>query len=74
MGNHIVDFVCFEKKLVIEVDGGQHAIDADKDAQRDKWLQEQGFTVLRFWNTDVLKNLEGVMEHIYDCCQENTLS
>ena len=47
IGKYIVDFVCFEKKLVVEVDGGQHA-DTDRDRERDRWLAEQGFQVLRF--------------------------
>lgn len=54
IGRYIVDFVNFEKKVVIEVDGGQHA-DADealKDKRRDNWLISQGFEVLRFWDND----------------------
>jgi Protein of unknown function (DUF559) len=60
-GPYIVDFVCLEKRLVIEIDGGQHAEDANYDSNRDAWLREQGFIVLRFWNNDVLKNTDGVM-------------
>jgi very-short-patch-repair endonuclease len=58
IGKYIVDFVCFEKHLVIEVDGGQHA-DSMADQQRTRWLEDQGFRVLRFWNNDVLKNTSG---------------
>lgn len=70
IGNFIVYFVTYEKRLVIELDGGQHA---EKDGQardkrRDEWLNSQGFRVLRFWNTDVLQNLEGVMETIRETC------
>jgi very-short-patch-repair endonuclease len=54
IGKYIVDFVCFEKNLVIEVDGGQHA-DNETDRLRTRWLENQGFRVLRFWNNDVLK-------------------
>lgn len=61
IGRYIVDFVCFEKKLVIEVDGGQHNQN-QKDVQRDGWLKSQGFEVVRFWNNDVLGNLDGVFE------------
>ena len=61
IGRHIVDFVCFEKKLVIEVDGGQHNQN-QKDVRRDEWLKSQGFEVMRFWNNDVLRNLDGVFE------------
>jgi very-short-patch-repair endonuclease len=64
LGNYIVDFVCFSKKLIIEVDGGQHAIEADKDQERDNWLMSQGFKVLRFWSNEVLGNPEGIIESI----------
>jgi very-short-patch-repair endonuclease len=60
IGRYIVDFVCFDAKLVVELDGGQHADALDEDAIRDAWLGSQGFTVLRFWNNDVLSNLDGV--------------
>src|SRR5687767_8245005 len=63
LGRFVVDFVCFESKLVVEVDGGQHA-DNRRDADRDRYFVEQGYRVLRFWNTDVLKNLEGVLIRI----------
>ena len=64
IGDYIVDFVCFEKKLVIELDGGQHAIEREKDRLRDSRLAKEGFVVLRFWNNDVMQNLEGVLETI----------
>ncbi len=66
IGKYIVDFVCFAKKIVIELDGSQHA-DVDnklKDKIRDRWLGSQGFIVLRFWDNDVLKNIEGVWGEI----------
>jgi very-short-patch-repair endonuclease len=59
-----VDFACFEARLVIEVDGGQHAVEQQKDKERDAWLGSQGFQVLRFWNHEVLGNIDGVMETI----------
>jgi very-short-patch-repair endonuclease len=59
MGPFIADFVCFDARLVIEVDGGQHA-DSVSDARRDRWFAANRFRVLRFWNNDVLSNLEGV--------------
>jgi len=62
IGRYIVDFVCFEKRLVVEVDGGQHG--GSYDDERDRWLNMQGFRVLRFWNNEVLKNIEGVLEVI----------
>jgi very-short-patch-repair endonuclease len=64
LGNYIVDFVCLQKRLIIEVDGGQHAQEVNRDAVRDAWLREQGFIILRFWNNDVLKNMDGVMTKI----------
>jgi very-short-patch-repair endonuclease len=66
LGHYIGDFICLEKRLVIEVDGGQYAEQGDYDARRDAWLREQGFTVLRFWNNDVLKNFEGVIAKIFE--------
>ena len=57
----VVDFVYREKKLVIEVDGGQHA-ESDADQMRDAVLREAGYRVLRFWNNDVMKNKNGVLE------------
>ncbi|HEV8719793.1 MAG TPA: DUF559 domain-containing protein [Candidatus Binatia bacterium] len=64
LGRYIVDFVCLEKRMIIEVDGGQHAEDANYDTDRDAWLRNQGFVILRFWNNDVLKNIDGVLEVI----------
>ena len=61
IGNYIADFVCFDKGLIVELDGGQHATDIEKDKQRDDWLRSEGFEVARFWNTDVFENIEGVM-------------
>jgi very-short-patch-repair endonuclease len=64
IGPYIIDFVTFEKKLIIELDGGQHAIEREKDEKRDAWLKEQGYEVLRFWDNQVLENLDGVLEVI----------
>ncbi len=63
LGKYIVDFVCFEAKLVIELDGGQH-FDSAQDRLRDDWLRGQGYEVLRFWNNDVLGQTELVLERI----------
>ena len=63
IGRYVADFACFDRKIVVEVDGGQHADNA-YDPRRDAWLTEQGFQVLRFWNNDVLKNTRGVLEVI----------
>jgi very-short-patch-repair endonuclease len=64
MGSYVVDFVCVERRLIIELDGGQHAEQENYDQHRDAWLRGQGYTVLRFWNNDVMQNLEGVLEKI----------
>jgi very-short-patch-repair endonuclease len=64
IGQYIVDFVCFERKLIIELDGGQHALQQDQDQKRESWFREQGFRTLRFWNNEVLGNIEGVLEVI----------
>lgn len=63
IGKYIVDFVCYEKNLIIEIDGGQHA-GSQSDKARDEWLRSQGFEVLRFWNNEVLENREGVLSKI----------
>jgi len=68
IGNYIVDFVCFEKRVVIEVDGGQHAVERKKDKERDNWLKGQDLKVLRFWNNEVLTNTRGVLEVIREHC------
>ncbi len=64
VGNYIVDFVCLEQKLIVEIDGGQHAEQMTYDQCRDAWLRNQGYRVLRFWNNEVLQQLEGVLEKI----------
>src|SRR6516225_8322257 len=63
VGPYIVDFVHFGARLVVEADGGQHN-DSTGDARRDAWLRSQGFRVLRFWNNDILQNIEAVLEVI----------
>jgi very-short-patch-repair endonuclease len=60
IGPWVVDFVCKEKNVIIEVDGGQH-YDSGRDKRRDAELARQGYCVLRFWNSDVLQNSEGVL-------------
>ncbi len=63
IGPYTVDLICRERRLVIEVDGGQHA-DDPRDVVRDKWLVDHHYRVLRFWNNDVLGNMSGVLETI----------
>jgi len=63
IGNYIVDFVSLDRKLIIELDGGQHNEEQvkEKDAQRTKWFESEGYKVFRFWDNDVLSNTEGVI-------------
>ncbi len=63
IGKYIADFINLKRKIIIEVDGGQH-LENKKDKLRDKWLEEQGYEVLRFWDNEVLTNIEGVLESI----------
>ena len=66
IGKYIADFSCFEKKLVIELDGGEHSEkNVHKiDVEKDKFLKSRGYIVLRFWNNEVQENVEGVLERI----------
>lgn len=64
LGPYIVDFVCLEKRLIVEVDGGHHAARMEHDAQRAAWLEAEGFRLLRFWNTEVLQETQAVQEAI----------
>jgi len=64
VGRYIVDFICHEHWFIVEVDGGQHAEQTDYDRQRDGWLREQGYRVLRFWNHEVMQQIDGVLERI----------
>jgi len=68
VGQYIVDFVCLERKLIIELDGGQHALpgEAWKDRQRDAWLEKEGYTVVRFWDNEVLMNRNGILDAIME--------
>jgi very-short-patch-repair endonuclease len=64
IGSYIADFVCREKKLIIEVDGGQHMTAADYDQNRTKFLEQHGYKVFRVWNNEVFNNIQGVLETI----------
>jgi very-short-patch-repair endonuclease len=72
IGFYIADFVCREQKLVVEVDGGQHA-ENPKDRVRDTFMQSEGYRVLRFWNTDVLTNCDGVLTSILQALTKDKL-
>jgi very-short-patch-repair endonuclease len=64
LGHYIVDFASHGLKLVIELDGGQHAERSEIDAKRTRFLEREGYRVLRFWNNDVMQNIDGVLEVI----------
>lgn len=66
IGPYFVDFVCLEKRVVVEIDGGQHRQQKLYDARRDGWLRAEGFTVLRFWDDEVLKQVENVKQVIWE--------
>ena len=68
IGQYVVDFICFESKLVVEVDGGGHnkAHMIANDNKRTLWLGERGYRILRFWNDEVLRNPDGVLERIQE--------
>jgi len=64
IGPFVIDFCCVETRLVVELDGGQHSDRAVADQQRTKYLNSLGYRVLRFWDNEVLENVEGVLERI----------
>lgn len=64
IGPYIVDFFCPEAKLIIELDGGQHADAVAADTRRTAWLEARSYRVVRFWNNDVMENIDGVLEVI----------
>jgi very-short-patch-repair endonuclease len=72
IGPFIVDFVCHQLNLVIELDGGQHATDdeTERDLKREQWLQSKGYRVLRFWNSDVLRQCDSVVQKILEVIAE----
>lgn len=73
IGPYIVDFVHFGLRLIVEADGGQH-VDSEHDATRDAWLRSEGFTLLRFWNNDILHNTDAVLESIWNAVRAGTHS
>ena len=64
IGAYVVDFVCLDARLIVEVDGGQHANEVYGDTERDAWLNSQNFRVLRYWNNQVLNELDAVLADI----------
>jgi very-short-patch-repair endonuclease len=71
LGRYVADFLSFDRKVVIEVNGGQHS-GKTSDVARDNWFGGQGFTVVRFWNNDVLTNLDGVAVRLLELIDKNT--
>ena len=69
-GDYILDFACIERKLVVELDGGQHARSTKYDGWRTRQLEQAGFAVLRFWNHDVFENRQGILEVILAALQD----
>jgi very-short-patch-repair endonuclease len=63
ISGYILDFICMEARLIIEVDGGQHS-QSSQDDIRDAHFVEMGFTILRFWNHEIEQNIEGARQHI----------
>jgi very-short-patch-repair endonuclease len=73
IGNYIADVVWYEGKLVVEIDGGQHAeARLDHDERRTVWLESQGYRVIRFWNNEVLKAPRSVEEAVYDAASNRS--
>jgi very-short-patch-repair endonuclease len=70
IGPYVTDFCCIKKKLVIELDGGQHLEQADYDQERTEFLQSKGYRVLRFWNNDVVNDINGVITAIQNLLTE----
>ena len=72
IGEYIVDFLCPEKKLIIEIDGGQHNVDENiiQDNIRSQYIQNNGYTILRFWNNEINENIDGVCERIKEILEK----
>ena len=75
LGKYIVDFVCLEKRLIIELDGGQHNAEAQRqyDRVRDQWLRSQGFQILRYWNNEIFDEWESIAEAVWKAAQGGPL-
>jgi very-short-patch-repair endonuclease len=75
IGNYIVDFACPSCRVIVELDGSQHADDEIvlRDSNRTKFLQSQGWHVLRFWNHDVLQDIDNVCRHFWMECDQRTI-
>ena len=74
IGKYIVDFLCFERKLVVELDGGQHLEQTEYDTERTRELESRGYRVIRFWNNLVLEDSDAVLQAILIALEEGTPS
>jgi very-short-patch-repair endonuclease len=72
IGPFIVDFFCLDKSLIVELDGGQHATQVQKDTQRSEYLESRGHRIVRFWNNQVLNETQSVLETIVSMLQSNS--
>ena len=72
VGNYIPDFVCIEKKLIIELDGSQHLEQEEYDEERTKYLNSLGYRVIRFWNNAIMKDIEGIILAIMQAMEDET--
>ena len=68
VGPYVADFLCIDARLIVELDGGQHS--EERDRARTAWLECAGYRVIRFWNTDVIENEDGVLEAILNALEE----
>ena len=68
LGNYIVDFISFEPKIIIEVDGSQHSDQIDYDLKRTNYLESLGYKVLRYWNNEILGSVENVLNDFWNHC------
>lgn len=68
IGKYIVDFVCYQKKIIIELDGGQHTEQIVRDIERDLWFTNQGYKIIRLWNNEFLQNQDEALELIAQTC------
>ena len=71
IGNYVPNFCCIEKRLIIELDGSQHLGQADYDEERTKFLESQGYRVIRFWNSQVMNDIEGILRTILLVLEES---
>ena len=69
IGPFIADFVCWDKKVIVELDGDSHAGKEEYDRARQMWLEKNGWIVMRFWDPEVFSNIDGVMQAIYSACE-----